>query len=140
MEHRDTLGRLRAARTALSHGQWLPMPERRTLTEEIQDLAVVTRRYEDVLLAEPEATEVLHTLVSDAVAEARAGEVPDDPERLTGATLMLLIQPGRAPLPEDYPVGLIHLPVLESRMTLDYVRGVVADSQAVPAPSSPSAA
>ncbi|MCL2091571.1 MAG: hypothetical protein FWH11_10320 [Micrococcales bacterium] len=129
--HREAVEQLHLARTALGHGQWLPIPERHTLLDEIRQQQTVVRRYEEQLRVEPTATAMLQALVDDALADVYREGAPDGPTRLADAVVMVLARPGRAPLPDDYPVGLIHLPGLEPRLTRETVHHLVAESVGV---------
>jgi len=126
--HRDAVEQLRAARAALGHGWWLPALERRALLVEIREHQEAVRRHEAVLSVEPTATLVVRALVDEALADVIRDGAPDDPDRLADAVVMVLASPGRAPLPDDYPVGLIHLPCLETRLTRETVHDMVAVS------------
>lgn len=127
--HREAVEQLHVARAALGHGQWLPIPERHTLLNEIRQQQAVVQRHEEQLGVEPTATTMLQALVDEALADVyREGGAPDDPVRLADAVIMVLARPGRAPLPDDYPVGLIHLPCLEPRLTRETVHHLVGES------------
>ncbi|MDR3067983.1 MAG: hypothetical protein LBU50_00550 [Cellulomonas sp.] len=128
--HREAVEQLHVARAALGHGQWLPIPERHTLLDEIRCQQTVVQRYEELLHLEPTATTMLQALVDEALADVHREGAPDDPVRLADAVIMVLARPGRAPLPDDYPVGLIHLPGLEPRLTRETVHHLVAESVA----------
>ncbi len=126
--HREAVEQLHVARAALGHGEWLPIPERHALLNEIRQQQAVVRRYEEQLHLEPTATAMLQALVDEALADVYREGAPDDPVRLADAVIMVLARPGRAPLPDDYPVGLIHLPCLEPRLTRETVHSLVAES------------
>ncbi len=128
--HREAVEQLHVARAALGHGEWLPIPERHSLLDEIRRQQAVVQRYEELLHLEPTATTMLQALVGEALADVYREGAPDDPVRLADAVIMVLARPGRAPLPDDYPVGLIHLPCLEPRLTRETVHYLVAESVA----------
>ena len=126
--HRDAVEQLHAARSALGHGQWLPACERQALFTEIRQHQAVVRRYEELLHVEPTATSMIQALVEEALADVYREGAPDDPVKLADAVVMVLARPGRPPLPDDYAVGLIHLPCLETRLTRETVHDLVAES------------
>ncbi|MCL2466498.1 MAG: hypothetical protein FWF02_12985 [Micrococcales bacterium] len=126
--HRDALNQLHTIRAALGEADWLPIPERHKLLAEIRRQHAEVRGYEQVLGVEPTATCMAQALVDEILADMCHEDVPSNPEQLADAVVMVLARPGHPPLPDDYPVGMIHLPCLEPYLTRELVHHLVAES------------
>ncbi|MCL2849562.1 MAG: hypothetical protein FWE61_05910 [Micrococcales bacterium] len=134
--HRDGVRLLHQLRAALGRAQWLPYPERRMLVGEIQRQQADVRRFEAQLNLEPTATSMIEALVDEALADVTHEGAPADPDKLVDAVVMVLARPGHPPLPSDYPVGVIHLPTVEPRLTRERVQNLVTESLSAKTSSS----
>ncbi|MCL2422640.1 MAG: hypothetical protein FWD11_01905 [Micrococcales bacterium] len=123
--HRDAVNQLHTIRAALGEADWLPVPERHKLYAEVRRQHGEVRRYEQMLGVGPTPEYLVQALVDEILADVSRQDLPSD--QLADAVVMVLARPGHPPLPDDYPVGMIHLPLLEPYLTREVVHTLVAE-------------